>query len=257
VIAWVGEIEPLLPDIRDSLAWGLERNPVSAARAICRLRSFWRHRGGREHRTWLERALTHAGSLPDDVLADVLRSVGMARLFANDPEGAEEPLRESIERFNRLGDQVGADHAMTGYAQVLSSRGAHSDALALLEQVLARYRDIGYERAICNVLTMIGDEHRTLGDHERARASLNEAVALAQARGDSLAVCGAWLNLGDLELDRRKLDVAADSTSALSSSRLSWAPRESWPGASPDSPAWQRYEAIRVVPASCGAGQST
>jgi tetratricopeptide (TPR) repeat protein len=127
-------------------------------------------------------------------------------LFANDPEGAAEPLRESIERFNRLGHQADAGHATMGYAWVLSARGAHSDASALLEQLLAECRDIGYGRAICNVLTNIGELLRKLGDHEGARARLNEALALAR----SLAICGAFVNLGDVELERRELDDAAD-----------------------------------------------
>jgi tetratricopeptide (TPR) repeat protein len=225
LIPWVREIEPLLPDIRGSLDWGLGREPVSAAQAICRMRWLWWH--GSEHRTWLERALANRSSLTDAVLADVLSSVGWARLVANDPVGAAEPLRESIELFNRLGDEVDSGSATMGYAWVLSARGADSDALALLEELLAGYRDIGYERAICNVLTNIGALLRKLGDHEGARARLTEAIALAEVRDDSVLLSGALVNLGDVALERGELDDAAELFEcALSLARQVGAPRD-------------------------------
>src|SRR5205814_4939143 len=62
LIPWARDIEPLLPDIRDSLGWGLEHEPVSAARAISRMRWLRSLNGRSEHRTWLERALTYRSS---------------------------------------------------------------------------------------------------------------------------------------------------------------------------------------------------
>jgi predicted ATPase len=208
-LVWFDEIDLLLPDVREALHSALGRDPVGATRLICRLRAFWGHRGRmRECLSWLERALAHRGALPDEVLAEAFRAVGCARLLLNDPEGAAEPFRESIELFNGLGDRIAAANVTSWYAQVLSSRGAHAHALALREQVLRELREVGHELAVNATILEIGDSLRELGEYTRARTTLDAGLALAEARGDSVAIGVACVGLANLALDQLRVEDA-------------------------------------------------
>src|SRR5262249_26337579 len=67
--ACYASIEAVLPDIREVVASALQREPVCAARVVCRLRPFWLLPGRvREAQVWLERTLEHRPALPTDVL---------------------------------------------------------------------------------------------------------------------------------------------------------------------------------------------
>jgi tetratricopeptide (TPR) repeat protein len=118
-------------------------------------------------------------------------------------------LRESGELYARLGNRVKAAAALAGHAFVLSSRGAHADALALLERVLAEFRDIGDQGGVARVLTSMAIELRLLGEHGRAREMLSEAIAWAELQGGEL-LSYALHTLAEVELDQRNLKDAGD-----------------------------------------------
>ena len=208
-VAWYRAIEVLLPDIREVLAWALPREPASAAAVICRLRPFLMLAGRvRESRLWLERVLAHRPQLPDELLAETLLILGWTRLRLNDPDAAAEPLRESIELFDRRGDRLKVATARHAYAHVHTARGRHVDALVLRTKTLRELREIGDEEMICKTLHHIGVDHRELGNHTEARENLEHAIALAERQLDPFLLGNALASLAHLEVDLRNLDAA-------------------------------------------------
>jgi tetratricopeptide (TPR) repeat protein len=204
-VAWFDEFERLLPDIRDVLAWALARDPARVGLVISLLIPGFIVRGGaHESRTWLERLLRQRSALPDGVLAQALGDLGNERRHEGDLEAAAALLHESTELFRRLGNRRGMGWAATGYAHTLAARGAYADALALYERTLAEFSDD--QGMVAGTLNFIGHTLLQLGDFDRARETLLQAMAAAESSGD---LTGHMLqSLGDLELEQRNLDDA-------------------------------------------------
>src|SRR5262249_54565803 len=157
-------------DVREILAWALDREPAQAAQVLSQLRPFLMHFGHvRESHLWLERVLAHRSELRDEVLAEMLWLLGRTYLRLDDHDSAAEPLLESIELYDRVGNRLRAATAAHSYAHVLTARAAHADALALREGVLAEVREIGDREMTCRALHHIGVDQRELGNYTTAR----------------------------------------------------------------------------------------
>jgi predicted ATPase len=207
-LAWLDEVEQLLPDTREVLAWALARDPARTGQLVCRLSVGFLLRGGgaNEARTWLERLLQERPALPDEVLAEALTRLGDDRLHGHDLEAAAAFRRESIDLFRRLGDRMMAAWATNGYAGTLRSQGAYTDALALHEQALADFRDLDNPAMVAFTLYGIGNTLMRLGDFDRARETLRQAIATAESYGGDVAFM--LHSLAELELEQRNLDDA-------------------------------------------------
>ena len=211
----------LLPDIREVLDWALREDPARAGRSICRLAHGIRIRGGgrREVATWLEALLLQRTALPEDVLAEALADLGRY-LDDDDLETAAALFCESIGLFARLGDRPRLAWATNYYAIALTVRGAYAEALELFERTLSDFRALDNRAMVADTLQLIGDALLRMGDVERGRAILHEAIATAEsARRDSGYTLGT---LADLELDQRRLnDAEALTIRSLDSARKS------------------------------------
>ena len=207
-LVWLDQVEPMLPDIREVLAWALARDPARAGLLVCRLSTGFLLRGGGGHeaRTWLERLLQERPALPDEVLAEALARLGDSRLHAHDLEAAAALRREGIDLYRRLGNRMMAAWATNGYAATLRYQGAYADALALHERALADFRDLGNQAMVALTLYSIGDTLIRLGYFDRARETLRQAIATAESYGGDVVFI--LTSLAGLELEQRNLDDA-------------------------------------------------
>ena len=92
------------------------------------------------------------------------------------------------------------------YAQTLAARGAYVDALPLFEQALIDFRDFDRKAMVADTLNSMGWALLQLGDVDRARETLHEAIAIGESYGSSNIV--QWTSLADLELAQRNLNEA-------------------------------------------------
>jgi len=207
-LVWLEQVDALLPDIREVLAWALARDPARAGVLICQLvPGLFREGGGREERAWLERLLRQRSALPDEVLGEALAHLGNSRWHEGDLEAAAALLHESIERFRQLGNRLMAAWATNLYARTVFARGAYADALALYEQTLADFRDLDNQGLVVGTLNAIGCTLVELGDFDRARDTLHQAIAAAESYG-GYNVLFMQHSLADLELEQRNLEEA-------------------------------------------------
>jgi predicted ATPase/DNA-binding CsgD family transcriptional regulator len=89
------------------------------------------------------------------------------------------------------------------------AQGDHERAVALSEEALALARDLGDRRSAAAALTTLGLVALVLGDFARAEANLAEGLALFEADGDVRAGAWAMRHLGTVAYRRHDLARAA------------------------------------------------
>jgi hypothetical protein len=90
-----------------------------------------------------------------------------------------------------LGLHWGRGFALNNLALAADRFGEGAQALALAEQSVALFRDLGVALSLAEALTTLGRIVRHAMGEERARSVLREAVRLAWARGARLVLAAA------------------------------------------------------------------
>ncbi|HWG25440.1 ATP-binding protein [Actinospica sp.] len=110
-----------------------------------------------------------------------------AKVSMEDPARAEALTEQALATFRRLGDQWGIANCGQTVAMLESQRGAHREALAVIEDALPATRLIGSATDEVMLLVMAANEHDSLGDRERAARTLARAHEISRARPESHA----------------------------------------------------------------------
>ena len=88
--------------------------------------------------------------------------------------------------------------------------GEHEKARALLEESLGLYREHGDERDLISVLNQLGFSATAEGDHERARALFDQSLEVATRHADDAGATRATHHRGELELTLGNLASATE-----------------------------------------------
>jgi predicted ATPase len=162
--AWFDQLEDEHANIRDALAWTLERRPEAARRIAAAIWRFWAARGYRtEGRRWVEAALAGDPAAPE-IETDLLYGAALLSMWAGDRQAG----RARIDRLQDLAERNDLPLAIAG---ALSLRALEADLR---------------------------------GDHVAAVRFNDEAAALARANGDRRLLGIAINNAGDALMGRRR-----------------------------------------------------
>jgi tetratricopeptide (TPR) repeat protein len=110
-----------------------------------------------------------------------------AKVSMEDPALAEALTEQALAAFRRLGDQWGIANCGQTVAMLESQRGAHREALAVIEDALPATRLIGSATDEVMLLVMAANEHDSLGERERAARTLARAHEISRAHPESHA----------------------------------------------------------------------
>jgi predicted ATPase/DNA-binding SARP family transcriptional activator/DNA-binding CsgD family transcriptional regulator/Tfp pilus assembly protein PilF len=135
-----------------------------------------------------------------------LNSLGTVAAQQGDPERAREYLRENLEALEDLEEEIGTTattlkrfHALAllGYLAI-TEEGDYARGATLWEESLALARKAGDTDRIRNTLSNLGYAEVLRGNHDKARAHCEEALALAQDLGDAGtgSIASTLVNLG-------------------------------------------------------------
>ncbi|HEX9370216.1 MAG TPA: AAA family ATPase, partial [Roseiflexaceae bacterium] len=165
---WLDRLEVELANLRAALRWTLTQGAAElAARLASALGVFWDVRHRREGRDWLEATLAGGPLLPPAIRAKTLHAAGWL--------------------------------ARAQYDQ--------ATAIALLEESLALYHEVGDERGQTTAMTDLGWTLATVGaDMSRAHALLEEGLAWYRALDDQGGMARALHGLGWVEQHRALRD---------------------------------------------------
>jgi tetratricopeptide (TPR) repeat protein len=143
----------------------------------------------------LEDALRRAPDASPRLRARALTAEGNLLAEVGHAEQAAASFEASLALANETGEELEIADALLG--------------LRRLDAALARYRRLGDDLGIASALHLLGNEARDRGDLVRARALLQESLALTPIVGGPWLTAALQHSLADCALDESMIDEAA------------------------------------------------
>jgi non-specific serine/threonine protein kinase len=210
---WSRRMRPELPNLREALGFCLDHPGgagVGLQLAGALLYFWWAGGDLREGAAWLRRVLA-ADPHPSVDRVRALCAYSMMLCIPGDYASAPEPAREAIELARRLHDRLHLPLALACLGLSLSYSGQVAAGLPVLEEAVARARDLGQTHPmVAYTLNWLGVGARLQGDPVRAGELGLQARAICRVHGDQwfLSICLLMplmtaLTLGDLDRARR------------------------------------------------------
>lgn len=193
---WLDRLEREHNNLRAALGWSLEKNVELAARLSGSLWLFWEVRSYvSEGDRRLGLVLAKRDRIPPLTRAKVLRGAGWFASTRGDYERALALLEESLALFRELGDKESVIRVLNNLSQVLLFRGDFSRADTVLDESLALARELADRACLAKSLHMRAWGASDQGEHSKSAALLEESIALSYLLGDKLATAYSLHNL--------------------------------------------------------------
>jgi eukaryotic-like serine/threonine-protein kinase len=153
-----------------------------------------------------------AGSQVD--LAGALLNLADAQIQMGDTGSAESNLRQSLDISGKIQDQSDEVAARIALASVLDSTNRTSDAVQELHRALDGAKQLGNRDLQATALSNLADDAIDAGDLSGAESMLREALSLRNALGEESGVAKLEQSLGDIARRRGHTDEAKQDYSA-------------------------------------------
>ncbi len=208
--AWLVRLDSEHPNLRAALTWLLDGgDPEPGLRMAAALWCFWHLRGDfAEGRSWLERALA---AVPHPAPLNRAKAVFGACLlthYQGDEERALALGEESLALFREIGDRAGIGRALNLLGVVAEDRGDYERATSLFEEALSPHREDD-DPWTAHALRHLGLVTYGRGDLQRAAALIEEALALNRELGLTWGVTVTLTYLGIVACERNDHERAA------------------------------------------------
>ncbi len=204
-VKWLEQLERENDNLRAALSWLLENEPATGLRLAMMLARYWRILGrDTELREALEAALERGGEAPVMVRIVALREMGEALLRACYVEQEYyERARAMLEQSAELSRQAGSLQHLAWTLRKLGEGAQYVEldypkARAFLDESLAIERERGDGYALGAALHYSGSLARDGGDLETAGALYEESATLFRAVGNQLALARVLVHLAAL-----------------------------------------------------------
>ncbi len=197
-VAWLKRLHAEFDNIRAALEWSQEKQAEDGLRLGSAIWRFCLRYGyTNEIVEKLNQLLQH----PQGTRRTLVRAKTLYVLSLLAGVGQSDRIRqharaeESLAIYKELGNQKGEAASLYALGVTANFSSDQRAGLALLLQSLALYRSIDDKTDICDVLIVMSQASK---DPTRQQACLEEALALARARGDAITMAGALDGLGNL-----------------------------------------------------------
>ena len=182
---WLHRLEAERDNLRAAVLWAHASGNVEVGlRLAGALQWFWLMRG----------YLTEARSLLESVLAapggtpaaraKALTAHALLTWRQGDYQRTIALLEEALALYQELGDMTGAAFALHHTAHVYEAQGHYAQAVALFEESLARFRDSSDRWGLALTLNCLAEAFQQQGQYDRATPLLREGVAWTRQVGD-------------------------------------------------------------------------
>jgi predicted ATPase len=209
-LAWLERLETEHANFRAVLGWALEHDAETALRLAGALWWFWRYRAHfTEGRSWLERALARSPHGTTRDRAKALRGAGVLARQQSDYRQAAVLLNEALARYRDLGDAHGVADSLDGLGNVVLEQGDLVQAERFFDEALSLWRALKDTYGIAGALDNLGSAAQDRGQLQRAMALREESLALYRTLGDEWNVARLLNNLGYAVSEAGDLDRAA------------------------------------------------
>ena len=202
-------------NLRAATEWAIAHDSGIAMQLVGSMWRFWHMRG---HLNEAEAVAVRVLALPHDDLARdwlcALDGAGGVAYWQGDMLRARGRYREALEVATRLGDrlQIAEQTYNLSFTHQVGP-GDIPQALALAEQALAAYRELGDRAGVAKVLSGYAYGLYQLDDRTRARPILDECIALMRELNDRFGLAWALevealINIKDGRLDDARTSIA-------------------------------------------------
>jgi predicted ATPase len=209
---WLTRLTEDQGNLRAALGWSFAAGDASiGTRLVLALRDFWHLRTQvAEAGRWYEQALVEAEAAPPEVRAEVFWSAGWFRFFedAQDFAAAESLYEQALAVYRARGDRGGEAWVLVLQTVAADARGDLPRARAALDDALAVRHEVP-EALQGRMLHLLGEVARDLGQTARAEALLGDALATVRFQGNEAHGSEILHGLGDLALAEHHEDDAA------------------------------------------------
>jgi CHAT domain-containing protein/Tfp pilus assembly protein PilF len=141
--------------------------------------------------------------------AYTLRDIGWVYDRKGQPGKALDYYTQALELSRKFKDHRNEALCLQGIGQARIALGGARDAVPVLEQALAVYREMGYASGEVNGLLELGRAWQILGDRDRAAGLFQQALTLSRQRKALLSEAVAESGIARLESERGNLPEAA------------------------------------------------
>ena len=213
---WLDRLEADHDNFRAAFDW--VQSSGDARRALCLGAAFWRFwqmRGHlREGRSRLDAILAMRGvdSHPIE-RARALEAAGGVAHWQGDVAAEERFYDECLALARAAGDRGAIANALynASFPRFLERKNL-PEGLALAEEALALYRDLGDDRGMARCLWAIGNVYHQSGEYEKAIPPLDEAIALNRRLDDRFSLGWAMHTRITVAIVKRDPDLARTLT---------------------------------------------
>ncbi len=202
-------------NMRAALTWALASGSVELGLEIATaLEQFWVVHDPAEGVRWFRAFIEHPdfGGVSTEVKAHALRAYGSSMHIGGDPPGAERIWEQSLELFERLGDDHGRAvllHRLSISAMIRRDL-AQARELVQASHLIHERSDGWWPRTwgLAQTIGTLGAIERDLGDDGTALDLLRQSAVLAEQAGVTWWQAGMLAELGALSLRAGRLEEA-------------------------------------------------
>jgi predicted ATPase/DNA-binding SARP family transcriptional activator/DNA-binding CsgD family transcriptional regulator len=208
---WLRKLEREHANLRGALAWALDpsdsREPREhrtevGLRLAGALGRFWGVYGPSEGLGWLEKGLAKGRVAPKPALAKAFYEAGWIELFQGHYERAIALLEEGLTLFTELGDSRGVATTLVNLGFTALHLGDKERATVLRQEVEPLRTEPLDRWTLAWLTTFLGLSALYEGDYERSAALATESLAIYRELGDKRGVSLCHIDLGFIELIR-------------------------------------------------------
>ena len=216
--AWLKRLEREHANLRGALAWALdpaesgqsrEHRTEVGLRLAGALGRFWGVYGPGEGLRWLERGLARGRAASKPTLAKALYEAGWIVLFQGDYDGAIALLEEALALFRELGDREGVATSLVNLGFAALHQGDKERTATIRQEVEALQREPLDRFTLAWLTTFLALATSYEGDFERSAALATESLAIYRELGDKRGISLCHIDLGFIELIRGDHEPAA------------------------------------------------
>ncbi len=192
---WLARLEAEHDNLRAALRWSIgHAEKEMALRLGGALWYFWELCGPwSEGRTFLEQALAASEGVVAAVRAKALGGAGVLMGTQGDFEQAMALCQQSLALFRELGETPGTALSLYGLGTMAWMRGNLALARSLLEEALTLFRGLDDPWGITSSLISLASVALERGEYARTHALLEESLALSREQADKRGIANSLL----------------------------------------------------------------